>query len=207
MLNNKEEIIPKPETDPNYQTLLNDVGSTLEQGRRALITAANVTTVHTYWKIGQEIIEYEQKGKEKAEYGSELLKRLSRDLTDRYGKGFSHSNLIYIRKLYLTFPKSQTLSDKLSWSHYIELLKIEDPSERTFYLRECADARWGVRELKRQIDSMLYHRLLLSADKAEVLQLAQEGEIIEKPEDVLRDPYVFEFAGIPDKVNYLEGDL
>ena len=116
-----------------YQDLLQHVGETLENGRAKAVAAVNSAVVTTYWEIGRDIVEFEQAGSVKAEYGTELLKRLSRDLTDAYGKGFSHSNLVYMRKLYLTYPKSQTLSDFLSWSHYIELLKIDDPLERSFY--------------------------------------------------------------------------
>lgn len=163
--------------------------------------------VATYWEIGRNIVEFEQAGSIKAEYGSELLKRLSRDLTDIYGKGFSHSNLVYMRKLYLTYPKSQTLSDFLSWSQYIELLKIDDPLERSFYEKEAESGYWGIRELKRQMKSMLFHRLTLSTDREEVLRLAKEGEIIERPEDILREPYVFEFTGLPQLPVYTEGDL
>ncbi len=144
---------------------------------------------------------------EKAEYGSELLKRLSRDLTDIYGKGFSHSNLIYMRKMYLIYSKSQTLSDFLSWSHYVELLKIDDPLERSFYEKEAETEHWGVRELKRQMKSMLFHRLALSTNREEVLRLAREDEIIERPEDILREPYIFEFTGLPQLPVYKEGDL
>ncbi len=112
-----------------------------------------------------------------------------------------------MRKLYLTYPKSQTLSDFLNWSQYIELLKIDDPLERSFYEKEAESERWGVRELKRQMDSMLFHRLALSTDRAEVLRLAKEGEIIERPEDILREPYIFEFTGLPQLPVYKEGDL
>ena len=160
--------------------------------------------VQTYWEIGRQIVEYEQRGNERAEYGSDVLNRLSRDLTDRYGKGFSHSNVVYMRKLYLSYPKSQTLSNFLTWSHYIELLKIDDPLERSFYEKECEEERWGVRELKRQMKSMLFHRLALSADKQEVLKLAAEGQIVEKPEDILKEPYVFEFTGLPQLPVYEE---
>jgi len=131
-----------------------------------------------YWEIGRQIVEYEQHGNERAEYGSDVLNRLSRDLTDRYGKGFSHSNVAYMRRLYLTYQKSQTLSDFLTWSYYIELLKIDDPLERSFYEKECEQENWGVRELKRQMKSMLFHRLALSSDKHEVLKLASEGQIM-----------------------------
>ena len=194
-------------SDQAYLDLLKGVGTALNRGRQTIASALNSTMIHTYWEIGREIVEFEQKGHVKAEYGTELFKRLSRDLTERYGKGFSHSNLIYIRKLYLENPKSQTLSDKLSWSHYVELLKIDDPLERQFYRHECEEAHWGVRELKRQMKSMLFHRLALSTDKEKVLLFAQKGEVIEKPEDILRDPYVFEFTGLPLYADYSEGEL
>ena len=190
-----------------YQELLHHVGETLENGRAKAVAAVNSAAVATYWEIGRNIVEFEQAGSVKAEYGTELLKRLSRDLTDAYGKGFSHSNLVYMRKLYLTYPKSQTLSDFLSWSQYIELLKIDDPLERSFYEKEAESEHWGVRELKRQMKSMLFHRLALSTNREEVLRLAKEGEIIERPEDILREPYVFEFTGLPQLPVYTEGDL
>ena len=191
----------------DYRELIQRVGQDLEAGRQQLVTAVNNAMVRTYWTIGQHIVEYEQKGKNKAEYGTFLLKQLSKDLSERYGEGFGHSNLIYIRKLYLAYPKSQTLSYFLSWSHYIELLKIDDPLERSFYQKEAENSQWGVRELKRQMKSMLYQRLALSSDKTEVMRLSQEGQIIEKPEDVIKDPYVFEFTGLPQLPVYTEGDL
>ena len=190
-----------------YKALLQHVGKTLESGRSKALAAVNSAAVATYWEIGRNIVEYEQAGSAKAEYGSELLRRLSRDLTEIYGKGFSHSNLVYMRKLFLAYPKSQTLSDFLSWSQYIELLKIDDPLERAFYEKEAESEHWGVRELKRQMKSMLFHRLALSSDREEVLRLAKEGEIIERPEDILREPYVFEFTGLPQLPVYTEGDL
>ena len=193
--------------NPEYQNLLHHVGETLEIGRAKAVAAVNSAAVATYWEIGRNIVEFEQAGSAKAEYGTELLNRLSRDLTDLYGKGFSHSNLIYMRKLYLAYPNSQTLSDYLSWSQYIELLKIDDPLERSFYEKEAENEHWGVRELKRQMKSMLFHRLALSTNREEVMRLAKEGEIIERPEDILREPYVFEFTGLPQLPVYTEGDL
>lgn len=193
--------------NPNYQELLQHVGDTLEQGRSRAAAAVNSAVVATYWEIGRQIVEYEQGGSAKAEYGSALLKKLSRDLTDLYGSGFGMSNINKMRKLYLTYPILQTVSAKLSWSHYVELLKIDDPLERSFYEKEAESERWGVRELKRQMDSMLFHRLALSTDRAEVLRLAKEGEIIERPEDILREPYIFEFTGLPQLPVYKEGDL
>ena len=190
-----------------YQGLVQSIGQALENGRRGAAHAVNRMLLVTYWQIGKYIVDYEQGGKEKAEYGSELLARLSRDLTARHGKGFSHSNIIYIRKLYLTNQNSQTLSDKLTWSHYVELLKLDDPLERSFYERTCEQENWGVRELKRQMKSMLFQRIALSRDKEEVLRLSREGEIVERPEDLLREPYVFEFTGLPQLPVYQEGDL
>ena len=192
---------------PEYNALLKHVGDTLERGRQRVAAAVGSVMVRTYWEIGRQIVEYEQQGNAKAEYGSDVVNRLSRDLTNRYGKGFSHSNIIYMRRLYLIYPKSQTLSDLLTWSHYVELLKIEDPQERSFYEKEAEAEHWGVRELKRQMKSMLFHRIALSTDKQEVMRLAKEGQIIEKPEDILREPYVFEFTGLPQLPVYEEGDL
>ncbi len=126
-----------------------------------------------------------------------MLDRLSKDLSLEFGKGFSRSNLVYIRKLYLAFPKSETLSHQLNWSHYFEILKAENNLERNFYFKECEKEKWSVRELKRQMKSMLFHRLALSKDKEGVLQLAEKGTEIINPADVVKDPYVFEFLGIP----------
>ncbi|SEA46445.1 Predicted nuclease of restriction endonuclease-like (RecB) superfamily, DUF1016 family [Pseudobutyrivibrio sp. ACV-2] len=195
------------DTNKEYEELLLKVGTTLEKGRSRVAAAIKTIMVDTYWEIGRDIVEYEQDGHEKAEYGSEVLSRLSQDLTNRYGKGFSRSNVVYMRKLYNVYPNRQTLSDQLSFSHYVELLKIEDPMERSFYEKECASEGWGVRELKRQMKSMLFHRIALSSDKNEVMRLAQEGQIIESAEDIIKEPYVFEFTGLPELPVYKEGDL
>ena len=199
------EIIKTGSTD--YNVLLDNVGHTLESGRRKAIAAVNTTIVETYLEIGRQIVEYEQGGNEKAEYGSTLLTNLSKDLSDLYGKGFGKSSIYNMRKLYLEYPIFQTLSGKLTWSHYIELLKIDDPLERAFYEKEAENEQWGVRELKRQMKSMLFHRIALSTDKQEVLRLAKEGQIVEKPEDLIKEPYVFEFTGLPQLPVYKEGDL
>lgn len=137
----------------------------------------------------------------------ELLDRLSRDLSAEFGKGFSRSNLIYIRKLYLAFPKSETLSHELTWSHYFEILKADNDLEISFYTRQCEKEHWSVRELKRQMKSMLFHRLALSKDKVGVLEIAQKGTEIQQPEDLIKDPYVFEFLGLPSQERVLEGEI
>lgn len=189
-----------------YEKLIDNVGELLNAAKNRIVLAVNSNIVQTYWQIGNYIVEYEQKGNERAEYGSDLLNRLSKDLTLRYGSGFSRSNVFYIRKLYMEYPKVQTLSE-LSWSHYIELLKIEDSNERSFYEKESINSHWGVRELKRQMKSMLFHRVALSTDKKNVLELSKQGQIIETPEDILKDPYVFEFTGLPQLPVYKESDL
>ena len=191
----------------SYDSLLAHIGEALESGRKKAASRINEAIVQTYWIIGKYIVDFEQAGNEKAEYGSETLKRLSKDLTLRYGNGFGLSNVTKMRKLYQAYPILQTLSAKLSWSHYVELLKIDDPLERSFYLKECEQENWGVRELRRQMRSMLFQRLALSKDKKEVLRLSEEGQVIEKPEDIIKDPYIFEFTGLPQLPVYKEGDL
>lgn len=191
----------------NYNKLVSDIGTLLNNGRKQMAIAVNTSMVQTYWSIGKHIVEFEQKGNERAEYGSNLINRLSRDLTERYGKGFGKSNLLYIRKFYLTFPKSGTVSHLLTWSHFYEILKKDDPMEISFYVKQCEIEGWSVRELKRQMQSMLFHRLALSKDKEQVLKLSHEGQQVQKPEDILRDPYVFDFVGLPEITNYSEKDL
>ena len=190
-----------------YSKLLGNIGKLLEKSRKAAIQKVNNILVQTYWNIGKRIVEFEQGGKEKADYGSELLKRLSNDLKERYGKGFSRSNLQYMRLLYLKYQKYQTLSGKLSWSHYIEILSISDELARSFYEKQCINENWSVRELKRQINSGLFQRIALSKDKNGILKLAKEGQLFEKVEDIIKDPYVFEFLNIPENYRYSEKEL
>lgn len=130
---NDSQLPEKTRDDPGYDRLVQQIGNTFEDGRRRAAQAVNSHLTQTYWQIGHDIVEFEQQGNRRAEYGKELLKSLSRDLKTRYGRGFSRSNLIYMRLLYLNYPISQTPSDLLSWSHYVELLRIEDPLERSFY--------------------------------------------------------------------------
>lgn len=193
--------------DSSYNSLLAHIGEAFEYGRKKAVSRINESIVETYWTIGKYIVDFEQAGNEKAEYGSETLKRLSKDLIIRYGNGFGLSNVYRMRQLYTAFPIFATVSQKLSWSHYVELLKIADPLERSFYLKECEQENWGVRELRRQMQSMLFQRLALSKNKNEVLRLSEQGQVIEKPEDIIKDPYIFEFTGLPQLPVYKEGDL
>jgi predicted nuclease of restriction endonuclease-like (RecB) superfamily len=163
--------------------------------------------VQTYWNIGQHLVEFEQKGEAKAVYGDGLLKQLSKDLKQRHGKGFSLSNLKRMRQFYLAFPKGATLSHLLGWSHIIELLKIDNQLERNFYEQQTALERWSVRELIRQKKAGLFLRLAASKNKEEILKLAQKGQIVEKPNDLIREPYVLEFLQIPESYQISEAEL
>jgi len=191
----------------NYSSLILNIGNLLDSARKKVFYEINTTLLHTYWEIGNQIVEYEQNGREKAEYGSNLLNKLSKDLKERYGKGFSRSNLQYMRLLYIKYQKSQTLSGKLTWSHYVELLTINDDLARSFYEQQCVKDNWSIRELKRQINSALFHRIALSKDKQGVLDLSKQGQILEKPEDLIRDPYVLEFLKIPENHSFSEKEL
>ena len=182
----------------------------MENARKQVSVKVNNILVQTYWEIGKIIIEDEQKNNERAEYGKKLLKELSKKLTKEYGKGFSRSNLFNMRKFYLKYQKFQTVSGKLSWSHYCELLSISDEKKRSFYEKETVSANWSVRELKRQIKTSLFERLLLSSgdeNKEKVLDLALKGNEIATPSDVIKDPYVFEFLGLPEEKPIMESDL
>lgn len=193
--------------DTPYRELLDRISQTYTEGRLRAFQAVNVQITETYWKIGHDIVEYEQEGKAKASYGAALLPNLSRDLTRLHGKGFSRSNLIYMRRLYLRYPIRQKLSDVLSWSHYVELLKIDDELERSFYEKQTILERWSVPELKRQKESALFLRLAAGKDKAAILKLATQGQLVEQPNDILRDPYVFEFLKIPEPYLVSESHL
>jgi predicted nuclease of restriction endonuclease-like (RecB) superfamily len=163
----------------------------------------------TYWNIGKRIIEEEQEGKERAEYGKALLKKLSVKLTKEFGRGYSEDNLKNMRRFYLAFQKSETLSHKfkLSWSHYIFLTRISDIEERNFYEIEAVQNNLSVRELKRQFDSGLYQRLQLSLDKDRVKELSKKGQIVESVNDLIKDPYIFEFVGLPVHRSFSESEL
>lgn len=193
-----------------FSLVVNEIRTVLDSARYNVAQQVNKEILTTYWTIGRIICEYEQTNPNRADYGKQTLKELSRELTKEFGKGFSRSNLQNMRQLYLTYQKNQTLSGKLSWSHYCELLSISDPEKRSFYEKEAANANWSVRELKRQIESSLFERLLLSqgdANKERVLALAQKGNEISKPADIIRDPYVFEFLGLPENKPVMESDL
>ncbi|MDX9920212.1 MAG: PDDEXK nuclease domain-containing protein [Paludibacter sp.] len=198
------------------------IAEMLKSARLKVVQTVNTTMVETYCQIGKLIVEEEQNGKERAAYGKQILKELSFKLTSDFGKGFSEDNLSNMRKFYLIYQTriSETLSRKseiadefstnpfiLSWSHYLKLMRIDDEQERQFYEIECHRNNWSLRELQRQYDSALYTRLALSRNKEEVLKLSENGLLIEKPQDAIKDPYVLEFIGLPEMPEYSENEL
>lgn len=191
----------------DYKGLLERVSNLLERTRRETVRRINTVIVQTYWEIGRLIVEEEQKGTERARYGEYLIQRLARDLTKRFGKGFTDTNLKYMRQFYLTYPIRHALRDELTWTHYRLLLRVENGNARSFYEIEAVKNAWSTRELDRQINSLLFERLALSKDKKKVMELAKRGQIIEKPEDMVKDPYVLEFLGIPERHHYTESQL
>lgn len=187
-----------------------DIRNIMDNARKNVAQKVNNELVVAYWKIGEIIVRYEQNDSIRAVYGKQTLKQLSKTLTAEFGKGFSVSNIQFMRRFYQEYKIQQTLSVKLTWSHYCELLSISDKNKREFYEQEAKNANWSVRELKRQINTSLYERLLLSkgeVNRQEVLNLALNGIEINKPKDIIKDPYVFEFLGIPENKLMLEGDL
>ena len=231
--------------DLQNKILFSQVVELLQNARQQVLRTVNSTMVYTYFEIGRMIVEEEQNGKDRAEYGKQILKGLSEQLTNEFGKGFSIDVLERIRKFYLIYSNSatvlrileiknsatvlrnleeqisQTVSTelnpinsqtlfsffKLTWSHYTFLMRIDDENERRFYEIESEKYNWSVREIKRQYDSALYTRLALSRDKEGILKLSQKGQIIEKPKDIIKDPYILEFLGLPELHQYSESKL
>jgi predicted nuclease of restriction endonuclease-like (RecB) superfamily len=193
----------------NPENLYCKVSELLKQAQSNVVQTVNKTMVTTYFEIGRMIVEEEQKGKERAEYGQQLINELSYKLSTEFGKGFSPTNIKQMRSFYLIYSKGQTVSDEfnLSWSHYLKLMRIDDENERRFYEIETYKNNWSLRELQRQYDSALYTRLALSRDKKKVIELSEKGLIIEKPKDAIKDPYVLEFIGLPERPSYTESDL
>lgn len=230
---------PKAKPD-SLASLFGEVRQLIQTARRGAVSVVNTLQVMTNFEIGRRIVEHEQKGAKRAEYGTEMLKELSARLTEEFGTGFSVSNLQLMRAFFLEYRTKihQTASVKLSqptpgpqsnnilpatpvtsgvsprknlftlsWSHYVLLLAIKNEDERSFYEIEAAHENWSLSELKRQKGSALYHRLALSRDQAGIKRLAAEGQIVTKPEDMLKEPYVLEFLGLDEKVGYSESDL
>ena len=199
-------------------SLFENIRSLLLSSRQNVLRYVNSTMVHTYYEIGRMIVEDEQRGNIRADYGKQVLHELSKKLTNEFGKGFSVDNLENMRHFYLTYSKGQTVSAqsknsetlsrrfKLSWSHYVFLMRQDGPI-RKFYEIEAIQNNWSLRELERQFNSMLYERLTLSRDKKKILELSKKGQVVERPEDLIKDPYIFEFLGLKEDKTYSESDL
>lgn len=188
-----------------------EIHDLLHNSRQNIISNINSTMTKTYFLIGKRIVEEEQDGNKRAEYGKNLIKMLSEKLTKEFGKGFSETNLEQMRKFFKVYGIPQTLSEEfqfnLSWSHYLILMRIKDINARNFYEIEAFENNWSLRELKRQVNSSLYERLVLSKDKEKVKELSVKGQIIEKAQDIIKDPYILEFLGLDEKSDYSENKL
>jgi predicted nuclease of restriction endonuclease-like (RecB) superfamily len=196
--------------EKELQLIVEQIKNIIQEARSNILKEVNSAMLMTYWEVGRVIVEQEQDGAIKAQYGKKLLPELSKRLTTELGRGYSRSNLQNMRALYREYPICQTLSGKLSWSHYIELLAVSDKDARAFYEQECINARWSVNELNRQIGTSLFERLLLSdgkSNKETVLSLAHQGNVMAQPQDILKEPFVFEFLGIREEKPLLEKDL
>lgn len=196
-----------PSSSGNLERAYERIRTILTEARNRAFQAINSAMVFAYWEIGRTIVEEEQQGQQRADYGQQVMESLSQRLTGDFGKGFDRSNLWNMRAFYLTFPKVDALRRELSWTHYRILLRVEKPEARSFYENEAVAARWSTRELQRQVASLLFERLALSKDREGVLALAQRGHEIFQPSDLVKDPYVLEFAALPSGPRILESDL
>jgi hypothetical protein len=171
--------------DEQYTLLLNQISELVTSAKRRVASTVNSTLVETYWGVGKYIVEFEQQGNARAKYGDKLLVNLSKDLTLLFGKGYSKSNLFNMRLFYTRFPIFQTVSGKLTWSHIIEIISIDNKLERDFYLAETVNSSWAVRDLRWQKERGLFLQLALGKSKEQVVALSQSGNIAEKPEDII----------------------
>lgn len=224
----KNEIVTTI-SDNEIKQLVSDSIALIDYARNSIAKQVNITQIMSYYTLGKWIVDCQQKGQERAQYGKKVIKTLSEKLTEQYGKGFSKTNLEYARKFFLTYEnridqtvfeqfaikKTQTVFGQLqenppfilSWSHYLQLMRIEDENERNFYEIEAANSNWGIRTLQRQYNSSLYERLALSRDKNEVMKLSKEGIVVTSPQDIVKQPTVLEFLGLEEKTSYSESDL
>lgn len=201
-MKSKIDLIDSKEVDVLY----NDIKKLVEESRNRVYKTVNTEMIKLYWNIGKMIIE-KQSGNKRAKYNDYITNELSIRLTTVFGKGFSKRNLERMRKFYLCYPIATTLSSQLSWSHYLELIKIEDDVKRNFYMHECINSNWNVRELARQRSTLLYERVYNAKDKNKILEISNKGFIVNEPKDIIKDPFVLEFLDIKENTNYLESDL
>ena len=201
-----EEQYNKPSTE-SMQSLIGEIKQIINDARAHAIRSVDFCRVQMYWAIGQRIVEKEQQGKERADYGTYLIKRLAQEIEPEYGSGFGERQLKFCRQFYKTYPNGNALRSQLNWSQYRMLIQIPDPDKREYYELEAVNEGWTGRQLERQINSMLYERLLLSNDKESVLAVARKERTPETPQEIIKDPMVLEFLGLERKAAYYEKDL
>jgi predicted nuclease of restriction endonuclease-like (RecB) superfamily len=195
------------EMQPEAIALAGRIFTIIESARNRVRSVVDAEMVRAYWDIGREIVEDEQKGEKRAEYGKAVLARVSQELTARYGEGFNARNLRFMRQFYQSYQNWNAVRSELSWTHYRLLMRHDDAQKRSFYEIESVNNNWSSRELERQMNSMLFERLALSRDKKGVMALASEGQILQTPKDMVKDPYVLEFLGLPQDSRLLEKEL
>ena len=194
--------ICKSETEIVFEEIVyTDIKKLILNSRNNIYRAVNTEMLDLYWKIGKRLMEI-QDGSKRAEYGKCIIENISTRLTQEYGSGYSIYNLRKMRRFYLLFPIRATVSPELSWSHYLSLIKIKEENKRKFYMHEAVNSGWSVRELQRQINSLLYDRLAISKNKEEVLELANKGSLIKSGKDLVKDPFVLEFLDIKENTDY-----
>lgn len=213
----EKDLTEKVDIDKSLHILCQNSIDLIEYARGIAAKQINIIQLMTFYSLGRWIVEEQQQGKSRAKYGQRVIKRLSEALTEQYGRGFSVDTLENARRFFLTYQDriSETLFRflekevpfTLPWSHYLQLMRIKDENERKFYEIESAKSGWGIRTLQRQYNSSLYERLALSRDKDEVIRLAKEGNVIAKPQDIVKQPTVLEFLGLDETAKYVESDL
>ena len=188
-------------------TLYDTINQIIEQARKTVYRTANFTMVQAYWNIGKAIVEEEQNGKERAEYGKEIIQQLAEKLTQKHGKGFNTTNLWYIRQFYQIFENFHALRGELNWTHYRLLLKVKDKKARQFYMQEAIDCNWSTRSLERQINNLYYQRILASQNTELVKKEADEKTYQQEAKDIIKDPYVLEFLDLKSNPDFYEKEL
>lgn len=186
---------------------VNDIKALINEARLHVVRSVNTAMVVTYWEIGRRIVEEEQNGSDRAEYGKYLIENLAKELTADFGKGFSVPNLRNFRQFYLVFPIRHALRSELSWTHYRQLMRVENEEARNFYLKEAVECAWSSRQLERQINSFYFQRLLASQNKDVVKQESEQNNSPVSPSEILKDPYILEFLDLKENKDYLEADL
>lgn len=191
----------------NINKLYDTINQIIEEARKTVYRTANFTMVQAYWNIGRVIVEEEQNGKERAKYGQEVIAQLALKLTQKHGRGFTETNLKYMRQFYQLFEKSHALRDELSWTHYRLLLKVKNDQARQFYMQETIDCNWSTRSLERQINNLYYERMLMSRNDPKVKDEAIENTTRQEPQNIIKDPYVLDFLGLKDNTDFRENEL